>query len=344
MRRVSLTYAVAGAVLALGCGPEDERISEWGLFEDGATQAPAEGVLPYDIISPLFSDYAAKHRFIRLPEGGRITYTSEGDWQYPVGTVLVKTFGFLHDLRDPSAGERIVETRLLVLEEDGDWVSYVYLWNDDATEAVRAPAGARVNVEWIHYDGEMRSLEYRVPNEVQCANCHGGSHPASPIGPRAEQLDLAYDYGDGPENQIEHMRALGWFANEVPPPAERAPLADPMGEGDLDARARAYLDANCAHCHQEGGAAAQSGLWLNAHVTESIRLGICKRPVAAGSGAGGRLYDIVPGAPDESVFIFRMESEEPGVKMPELPSLLSHAEGVALIRAWIANMEPAGCD
>lgn len=331
------------AVFAVSCAEEEDRLSTWALFEDGAAQVPAEGVVPYEIVSPLFSDYAAKHRFIRLPEGGQITYTADGDWEYPVGTVLVKTFGFLNDLRDPSAGERIIETRLLVREEGG-WEPYVYLWNDDGTDAVRTPAGARVDVEWIHTDGETRSIEYRVPNEVQCANCHGGRDPVSPIGPRAEQLDMAYDYGDGPVNQIEHMASLGWFANEVPPAAERAPLADPMGDGPIEARARAYLDANCSHCHQEGGAAAQSGLWLNAHVTEPIRLGMCKRPVAAGPGAGGRTFDVVPGFPEESVMIYRMESEEPGVKMPELPSLLSHTEGVEVIRAWIANMEPTGCE
>ncbi|HJL16230.1 MAG TPA: SO2930 family diheme c-type cytochrome [Sandaracinaceae bacterium LLY-WYZ-13_1] len=346
MRR-DVCFVALAAVLAGSCaneGEAPENLSSWGLFEDGATQTPREGVLPYEIVSPLFSDYATKHRFIQLPEGGQIAYTADGDWEYPVGTVLVKTFGFSNDLRDPSAGERIIETRLLVLEETG-WEPYVYLWNEDATEAVHTPTGARVDVEWIHHDGEVRSIEYRVPNEIQCANCHGGAEPTSPIGPRAEQLDMAYDYGDGPENQLEHMASLGWFANAVPPAADRAPLAAPDDEAaDLDARARAYLDANCAHCHQDGGAAGQSGLWLNAHVTEPLQLGICKRPVAAGAGTGGRTYDIVPGAPDESVMVFRMESEEPGIKMPELPTVLSHAEGVALVREWIANMEPAGCE
>src|SRR5690606_26696246 len=98
---------------------------------------------------------------------------------------------------------------------------------------------------------------------------------------------------------------LGWLAGDVPPHGERPRFEDPEGEGDLEARARAYLDANCAHCHNEDGAASQSGLWLSASMTDPRRLGICKIPVAAGD-TGGRRWDIVPGAPDESVMIYRM--------------------------------------
>lgn len=343
MRRAAL---VVLAVALSSCADETyppQHLSAWGLFTDGAAQTPAEGVVPYEMISPLFSDYAAKHRFIRVPEGGQITYTDEGDWIYPTGTVLVKTFGFLADLRDPSSAERIVETRLLVLEDDGEWRPYVYLWDDTMSDAQLQQTGARVDVAWTHHDGAVREIEYRVPNAVQCANCHGGRDAVTPIGPRTEQIDRDNDFGAGPENQIDHMVSLGWFTNTVPAFAERPRFESPMGSGDLDARARAYLDANCSHCHRENGAAHQSGLWLGAHITEAGQLGICKVPAAAGE-AGGRRWDIVPGAPDESLMIYRMESEVPGTKMPELPSILSHAEGVALIREWIAAMPAMPCE
>lgn len=342
MRRLGILVAL----LTAGCASEGayppERLSEWGLFADGAAQTPAEGVVPYEVISPLFSDYAAKHRFIRLPEGERIAYTAEGDWVYPNGTVLVKTFGFLHDLGDPSQGERLIETRLLVLE-DGAWRPYVYLWDNAQRDAELKPIGARVDVAWTHLDGAPREATYRVPNVVECVNCHGGNEAATPIGPRTAQMDLEYDYGAGLVNQIDHLDAIGWMAGEVQPQAERVRLADPFGAGDLEARARAYLDANCAHCHHERGAAGQSGLWLGAEVTQSLQLGICKRPVAAGRATGGRTYDIVPGAPDESVLVFRMESLEPGIKMPET-GVVTHDEGVALIREWIAAMPARVCD
>lgn len=323
------------AMLLAGCEESypPERLSSWGLFADGAAQEPVEGVEPYDILSPLFSDYAAKHRFIRLPDGEQITYTDEGDWIFPVGTVIVKTFGYYADLRDPSAGERLIETRLLVHEEQG-WEPYVYLWDDAMNDAVLSPVSPRVPVEWIHADGEARSLDYYVPNVIECANCHGGADDVSPIGPRTAQIDR--------DGQIERFESLGWFANDVTAMTDRARLEDPTGSGDLEARARAYLDANCSHCHREGGAAQQSGLWLGAEITDPLQLGICKRPVAAGRATGGRSFDIVPGSPDLSVMVFRMESDEPGIKMPEI-GILSHPEGVALIREWIAAMPPDSC-
>ncbi len=346
MRRASVLLACAALA---GCGGEasypPQQLSEWGLFADGAAQAPAEGVGPYEIISPLFADYAAKHRFIRLPEGARITYTEEGDWVFPTGTVIVKTFGFLHDLRDPSAGERIVETRLLVLEEDGEWHPYVYLWDEAGIDAELMPTGAHVDVEWTHYDGSERTLEYRVPTVIQCSNCHGGRDEVTPIGPRTEQMDRDHDYGAGPVNQIDHLVELGWLEGPVPPYAERPHFEDPVGAGDLDARARGYLDANCSHCHRENGYAHQSGLWLGAHTTSPTQLGVCKVPAATSPPAGsGIRWDVVPGSPDQSFMVYRMESTEPGMKMPELPSLLSHAEGVALIREWIAAMPAQSCE
>ncbi len=345
MRRSAVSIAIVVAVLA-GCqdaGHGPPHLSDWGLFADAAAQVPAEGVIPYEVISPLFSDYANKHRFIRLPEGGQITYTAGGDdFEYPIGTVLVKTFGYLHDLRDPSAGERLVETRLMVREDDGRWHPYVYLWNDDMSGADLMQVGARVDVEWIHSDGEMRTLRYRVPNAVQCRNCHGGRDETSPIGPRGEQLDRDNDFGDGPENQIDHMVNLGLFANDVPAFDARQRLADPMGDGPLYDRGRAYLDANCSHCHNERGPASQSGLWLGAHIDDEDRLGFCKVPAAAGD-TGGRHWDVVPSAPDDSLMIYRMSSEVPGTKMPELPALLSHTEGVALMREWIGALPARTC-
>ncbi|MBZ0119460.1 MAG: hypothetical protein K8H88_20895 [Sandaracinaceae bacterium] len=332
----------------MGCGESGgqyppQRLSEWGLFEDGARQIPAEGVIPYEIISPLFSDYASKHRFIRLPEGGRIEYRGFGSWVFPVGTVVAKSFGFVPDVRQPGVGERLLETRLLVLEDDGQWHPYVYWWDETMTDATLHPEGRRVPVELTLADGSMRSFDYRIPNTVQCANCHGGAGAIDLIGPRSEQIDMDHDYGSGPVNQIDHMVSLGWFEGTVPPYALRTRLEDPFGTGPLDARARAYLDANCAHCHRQSGFAQQSGLFLGAFVANQEQLGICKVPIAAGGATGGRSFDIVPGAPDESIVTFRMASEEPGIKMPELPSVLAHSEGLALITEWIAAMSPPGC-
>lgn len=108
-------------------------------------------------------------------------------------------------------------------------------------------------------------------------------------------------------------------------------------------RARAWLEINCASCHNPRGPARTSGLFLEYDQLEPTALGVCKPPVAAGRGSGGRAYGIVPGDPDASILTFRIESTELDIKMPELGRNLVDAEGVALIRAWIAAM-PGACN
>ena len=112
--------------------------------------------------------------------------------------------------------------------------------------------------------------------------------------------------------------------------------------GTLDERARAYLDVNCAHCHQPGGGASNSGLDLRWEQDDPHAIGIGKPPVAAGRGAGGHLVSIEPGRPDASILLYRMDSAEPGIAMPELGRSTIHREGVATIRRWIDAMPQGG--
>ena len=107
----------------------------------------------------------------------------------------------------------------------------------------------------------------------------------------------------------------------------------------LNSRARAYLDVNCGNCHHPKGPANSSGLFLNFDQQQSVQFGIMKSPVAAGRGAGKNLFDIVPGKPDQSILTFRMQTNDPGIAMPELGREQVHTEAVTLIRDWISNMK-----
>lgn len=107
----------------------------------------------------------------------------------------------------------------------------------------------------------------------------------------------------------------------------------------LSNAARSYLDSNCAHCHNPNGPASTSGMFLGIDVIDPGRLGIDKPPVAAGRGSGNRKYGIVPGKPDQSILVYRMESYDPGIRMPELGRQLAHQEGLTLIKDWIRRME-----
>lgn len=333
-----LLIAAGTTSCAEDTGPQ--QLSDWGIFADGATQTTVEGLVEYELRAPLFSDYSTKHRFIRLPPGGEMTVDASGRFVFPEGTLIVKTFGFQSDLRDPTSPERIIETRLLE-RRDGRWIPYVYLWDETATDAVQTRIGARVPITLIDREGETRTFNYRVPSISQCGNCHGGQGELETLGPRVEQLDRDHDYGAGDENQLAHLVSVGWLASM---PTGTRPFVDPEDEtASIDDRGRSYLHANCAHCHRDGGAADQSGLWLDIDQTDDTRLGICKIPAAAGRGTGGRSVDVWPGDPDRSILTFRMESDEPGIKMPELPAVLVHAEGVSVMREWIASLPPRDC-
>jgi uncharacterized repeat protein (TIGR03806 family) len=316
-----------------------ERLSQYRLFEgDPKAQVPAAGVIPFDLNSALFSDYAEKFRFVKLPPGTHATYRESDPFDFPVGTVIAKTFAFPRDARDPSKGRRLIETRILKREPDG-WVGLPYIWNADQTEATLDVAGDAVDVSWIHTDGRTRSNSYIIPNANQCKGCHKSGEEMTPIGPKARHLNRDLAYREGTENQLAHWSRIGALAGAPVP--DRAPrLAawdDPKG-GTLDDRARAWLEINCAHCHNPAGPARTTGLDLSASQRIPSLFGVNKPPVAAGIGSGGRLSDIVPGRPDESILAYRIASTHPGVMMPELGKRLVHEEGVALIREWIAAM------
>lgn len=330
-----------------GPGETGEPLAALGLFEDPVAQEPAPGVIPYDVNSVLYADETEKLRFLQLPEGTRAEYDPIAMWSYPDGTRFVKTFYVPNDARDEAAGRRLLETRIVELEGD-KWTGRTYVWNDAQTEARRLKTGKRIALEWTGADGEPRAVEYRVPNDNECKTCHSQDHVFEPLGPRTRQLSRERDYGapGSPEreDQIDHLQALGLLHGAVEPAAERFVLAEPYGDGDLDARARAYLDANCAHCHRPGGEAGSSALDLRAEIDDPYALGVCRSPVATGPASGGRESDIAPGDPDASIMVYRMESTDPEIKMPELPTVTSDREGTALIRAWIAAMPRRPCN
>ncbi len=316
-----------------------QKLSQYQLFVgDGSAQRPAAGVIPYDLNSALFSDYAEKFRFVKLPSGTHAVYRSDDVFELPVGTLIAKTFAYPRNARDPAKGRRLIETRILK-HEPGGWIGLPYIWNDAQTEATLDVAGDTVDVSWIHTDGKPRSNNYIIPNANQCKGCHKAGETMTPIGLKARHLNRDFAYPEGAENQLTHWSRLGLLGNAPEPSgAPRLAVWDDPKSGSLDARARAWLEINCAHCHNPAGPARNSGLDLLASQTSPTAIGIQKPPVAAGIGSGGFAYDIVPGQPDQSILVYRIDSTHPGVMMPELGKRLVHEEGVALVRQWIAAM------
>ncbi len=312
-------------------------LSDYGFFKgDLKNLEPVEGVVHYELNSPLFSDYAYKKRFIKFPEGTSAVYSHDDVFDFPEGTVLIKNFYYPADFRKPDEKIRILETRLLILEE-GNWKALPYIWNNEQSEAFLDVSGKNIDVEWTHYDGEIRTVNYSVPDMNQCKGCHLRGDKVMLIGPTARQLNRTIP-GES-KNQLVKLAESGWLQGL--PAMENVPrLAAYENKSEaLDLRARAWLEVNCAHCHRPDGPAKTSGLHLSADVKNPFELGIGKPPVAAGRGSGGLKYDIVPGKPEESILFFRINSDDPGVMMPELSKKMIHEEGVELIRAWIAAMK-----
>lgn len=311
-----------------------EKLSDYGLFKDAGGREPADGVVAYDLVNPLFSDYAGKHRMVYVPGGKAATYDPDNVFDFPVGSVLIKTFAFAPDMRQPAEGERYIETRLLIRKADG-WAAAPYVWNADQTEATYAPVGERQEIKTIAPDGEALTIDYAVPNRNQCKLCHSRNNVLTPIGPAVRNLNHV---GPNGANQIADWTARGILTGAPDnPPALPAAFED----GPLEHRARAWLDINCAHCHRSGGGASNSGLFLAWNETNPAGWGIHKRPTAAGRGSGANLFVIEPGKPDQSILVHRLESVEPGVLMPELGRTVVDREALALIREWIATMPPA---
>ncbi|UIP06381.1 hypothetical protein LY632_11870 [Erythrobacter sp. SDW2] len=289
------------------------QLSDYRFFADMDSQQPIPRVWPYRLNMPLYSDGADKLRFVYLPKGSEPLADGAGLLQFPVGSALIKTFAF-----GEGAARRLIETRVLLHRAEG-WVALPYRWNEEQTDATLVLAGGRV--ELTTPAGE--AISYRIPNKNQCKECHRLEGAVVPIGPKARNLDR------------EWLAMLGLH----PAGADVMPLWEERGGADVAMAARAYLDVNCAHCHRPGAAASNSGLDLRWEQDDPVKLGVRKRPVAAGRGSGGFAFDILPGHPERSILTFRMGSNEPGIAMPELGKSTVDAGGLALIERWIREME-----
>lgn len=306
-----------------------ENLSDYGFFKGTLKeQIPSDGVVLYTLNSPLFSDYASKLRFVKLPAGQSVAYNPDSVLQFPVGTAIVKTFYYPIDERNPKKGRRLMETRVLLHEAKG-WVALPYIWNKEQTDAVLEVAGGSDQVSWIDGAGKKQSFEYQVPNMNQCKGCHERSGEMTPIGPSVRQLN------DG--QQLQHWETAGLLKG-LPKDHIPALVNYSDASASLDDRVKAYLDINCAHCHNPTGPARSSGLYLTWDSKDRTAYGFLKPPVAAGRGSGNLSYDIVPGKPEQSILHYRMASRDPGVMMPELGRQLTHHEGVELVRSWIASL------
>lgn len=281
------------------------------------TLGPTEGTVPYDVNMELWSEGANKRRWFSLPEDGNIQWLPDGQWVFPPGSVIVKTF---------LLGDRPIETRLLVNHRQGGWSGYSYAWDEDGREA-RLQDGA--------HEAIFGDVTWTFPSRAQCKACH---NPAANhvLGLEAGQLNRDFVYQNGTRmNQIDAFRDAGLFDGAPRGDVKTLPKLAARGDADSDAWARSYLHANCSLCHREGGPTQQTfDVRFDAEKTA-----LCTPPTA---GAFGLLDPkiVFPGDPSRSVLLARMGSKAPGA----MPPLARHAvDGLALGRVtrWVADLK--GC-
>lgn len=301
-----------------GAAPSDEvprTLSATGCFAAGDITRPASGVIPYAINAPLWSDGADKQRYFALPEGGRITVNADGDFEFPNGTVLIKTFAL--------AG-RPVETRLFVRHMDGVWAGYTYAYNAAGTDAD------------LLQSNETRTFgaqSWYYPSRSECVRCHTAAAGWS-LGPELGQFNRAQTYPSTGRTapQLDTLEHIGLFAAPLPATRPLIPAYD--SAAPLRDRARAYLHSNCASCHQPGST-GRGNMDLRFATADNMTNTCGAMPSQGDLGVTGARV-IAPGQPAQSVLSLRMHALD-GNRMPPLASSLEDTAGTALIDQWIRS-------
>ncbi len=328
-------------------------------------------MVPYDLTSALFTDYAFKQRAVYVPAGKKIGYTTTGTLDFPIGSAIIKTFYYpkasgtdsayvavaqkeqtLQGISIDLKAYRLIETRVLVHQEDGSWAAISYVWDDDQKDASLS-SGKYIDMELVPTSGSNQKFTYVVPNQQSCQQCHAsataGAGSALPIGPKARNMNKNYTFADGTtKNQLVNLNDLNLLSGFTG--AGTAPSSADWKDSTqtLMVRAKAYLDVNCAHCHNDKGYALQSGLNLtleNIGSTPNTETwGVCKKPLAfsAPPGAGVK-YDIAPGSPDTSVLLYRMSHTNAGIVMPITGRQTNHTEALVMLRSWVTQLAQPNC-
>ena len=311
-------------------------LSDYTFFKNTLKDlTPADGVLPYDLNSGLFTDYASKKRFIWMPEGVKANYVSDTDMlDFPVGTCLIKNF--YYEQAAPGNTQKIIETRLMIMKQDG-WVFASYIWNDEQTEAVLNDVPVQKSVQFTH-NGQQYDINYQIPSPSQCIACHRKDGAPTAIGPKPQNLFKDYAYADGSMNQLAKWTQHGFLQNAPSSVAASVDWKDQTKS--LDLRARSYLDINCAHCHSPGGPCDYTPMDLAFNATaDAVNYGFC---VAPQDGASGLPYIVSGRDFANSLMPFRMSTNVQSQMMPNIGRTIVDDEAVLLIKQWIDGMAE-GC-
>ena len=345
--------------------PNDQRaskefprlLSETGIYSSTERHQVHPGLIPYEVNSPLWSDGAMKERFIGLPGTQSIDFNATKSWDFPDGTVLVKTFSL--PLAGRAGGEKSppfftrIETRLMTRQQ-GEWFGYSYRWNEEQTDAVLVESeGLDECFTVVNATGTQSNREqtWHYPSRSECMVCHSRASNFV-LGLSAEQTNKQIMRGSEAIEQLEWFRTMGLFrasantegdnehvalAFQFPKSLNDLPrLADPASDREsLENRVRSYLHSNCANCHvKEGGGNSKIILAASRSLEKTGLVGVIPMHDKFGL-AEARL--ITPGDPQNSVLLERLKRRGKGQMPPLASNVIDHA-AVRLVEAWIRSL------
>jgi uncharacterized repeat protein (TIGR03806 family) len=300
--------------------PGPQTLAESGCFSAENPTEPVSGVIPYTINAPFWSDNAVKERFFAIPDGTTINIGLDGDWQFPVGSILTKHFRL---------NAKLIETRLFMRHQNGNWAGYTFAWNEDETEAERV-VGGRID--------SINGQDWLYPSEGQCMQCHTTAAGFT-LGPESSQLNGDFHYAsvDRTENQIEAINQMVMFTVDTGLPKNLDRLPSPYDDmAPLVDRARAWLHTNCSQCHRPGG--PTQAIMDFRYFVPLAGMNICNVEPGLGDLGLTNAMLLAPGDPGRSVIWERMRRRDE-VAMPPLGSFIADDQGVEMLAEWIESLE-----
>ncbi|WP_294733136.1 hypothetical protein [uncultured Flavobacterium sp.] len=310
------------------------KLSDYKFFDgDLKDMKPAYKVLPYDLNTPLFTDYAHKKRFVWMPENTKASYTADGQLlEFPTGAVLIKSFFYENVLPDNTT--RIIETRILI-KRASEWIFANYVWNDEQTEAYLNLDGSFTDVSWME-NGVQKDANYRIPSEVECLTCHKNNDSPIPIGTKPQNMNKMFNYEEGNVNQLSKWITEGYLTDNIP-----TTINSTVDWADtslpLELRVRSYMDINCAHCHSEGAHCDYMPMRLAFTETSNpTNMGVCVEPYEFINGSFTHI--ISKKNTGRSAMYYRLSTTNESERMPMLGRSIVHEEGLQLFENWINDM------